>query len=55
VLEIDASSLGIGVVLSQKGHLIAYFSMKLGPHVQKQSAYVGEFRAITEALAKFRH
>ena len=55
VLETDASSTGVGAVLSQQGHPIAYFSKKLGPTAQRQSAYVREFRAITEALAKFRH
>ncbi|MCH89429.1 transposon Tf2-1 polyprotein, partial [Trifolium medium] len=55
VLETDASNIGLGAVLSQQGHPIAYFSKKLGPNVQKQSAYLREFRAITEALAKFRH
>jgi hypothetical protein len=55
ILETDASGIGIGAVLSQAGHPIAYFSKKLGPTSQKQSAYLREFRAITEALAKFRH
>jgi hypothetical protein len=55
VLETDASSSGIGVILSQRGHPIAFFSKKLGLKAQQQSAYVREFRAMTEALAKFRH
>lgn len=55
VLETDASSTSVGAVLSQQGHPIAYFSKKLGPTAQRQSTYVREFRAITEALAKFRH
>ncbi|MCH87732.1 enzymatic polyprotein, partial [Trifolium medium] len=55
VLETDASSCGVGAVLSQQGHLIAFFSKKLGPKARQQSAYVREFRTITEALSKFRH
>ncbi|MCI28819.1 Ty-3/Gypsy retrotransposon polyprotein [Trifolium medium] len=54
-LEINASGSGIGVVLRQQGHHIAYISKKLGPNVQKQSTYMREFRPITKALAKFRH
>lgn len=41
-------------MLSQKGHPIAYFSKKMVPTMQKQSAYTRELFAITEALGKFR-
>jgi len=55
ILEIDASTVGIGVVLAQDGHPIAYFSKKLSSRLQQQSAYVRELYAITEVVAKFRY
>jgi len=55
VLETNASGLGISVVLMQDGHPIAYFSQKLSSRMHKQSAYVRELFAVTQAMAKFRH
>ncbi|WVZ15124.1 hypothetical protein V8G54_012690 [Vigna mungo] len=55
VLEIDALGSGIGVILSQSQHPIAYFSKKLCSRKQKQSIYISELYVITEALTKFRH
>jgi len=55
VLETDASRSGVGVVLSQNKHPIAYFSKKLSSRMQKQYVYTREFYAITKALAKFGH
>ena len=37
ILETNASDTGIGAVLHQNGHPIAFFSKKLAPRVQKKS------------------
>ena len=49
-VECDASGLGIGGVLSQERHPIAYSSEKLKDPKQKYSTYDKEFYAIVRAL-----
>lgn len=54
ILETDACDIGIGAVLLQVGHLIAYYNKALGPVNHKLSLYEKEFLAIIMAVTKWR-
>ncbi|GJS63565.1 putative mitochondrial protein, partial [Tanacetum coccineum] len=54
VVETDASREGIGAVLQQQGHPVAYLSKALSPKHQLLSTYEKEFLAVLQALDKWR-
>ena len=54
VIEMDASNEGIGVVLMQQGHSIAYFSQKLGFQLRNSSVFIRELHKGTAVVLKWR-
>lgn len=53
-IETDACDTGIGAVLCQQGHPVAYFSKALGVQNQQLPAYEKEFMAVMMAVDKWR-
>ena len=54
-VDCDNSGTVIGVVLSQEGRPVAYFSEKLNDAKRKYFVYDQEFYSIVQALNKWRH
>ena len=53
-IETDASHYGVGAVLLQEGHPLAFLSRALGPKNQGLSAYEKEYMAIIIAVDQWR-
>jgi len=53
-IETDASDSGVGAVLMQDGHPLAFFSKALGPRTRGLSTYEKEYMAILLAVQQWR-
>lgn len=54
LVETDASALGVGAVLMQRGHPLAFLSKALGPKSRGLSTYEKEYLAVILAVQQWR-
>ena len=55
IIETDALGTGIGAVLMQKGHSLAYINVALSTKHQGLSVYENELFVIVYAVSKWHH
>lgn len=55
VIEADTYGFGLGVVLLQQDHSIAYYSKTLGVRAQSKSIYEKELMVVVLSIQKWRH
>lgn len=55
VMETDACEVGVGAVLLQLEHPVAFYSKKLSALRQHASTYAKELWAITDSVRQWRH
>ena len=55
ILEVDACDEGLGAILMQDHHLIAYISKALTPKQKGLSIYEKEMLALVHVVDKWRH
>jgi hypothetical protein len=53
-VETDASDMGVGVVLMQQGHPIAYVSKSFGPKMKGLSTYEKEYVFVLLAVEQWK-
>jgi hypothetical protein len=54
-IETDASAVGVGAILMQKGHPLAFLSKALGPKSRGLSTYEKEYLAVILAVQQWRY
>ena len=55
VIQVDASSIGVGAALLQQGHVVSYYSRALTPTQQRYSSIECEWYGLVNGIEHFHH